>query len=288
MIVAALVLLGGAVAFATTTGGEAEPGPTTGSGPVQAGQQDIARPTGLQVRRAATYDPETGLADLTITYTAQNAPLTGPFLEVLPGAGSACPDVTWPDGDQSPNLPSTTDVTAECAWTIDPVEVPEQGTTEVRAQVALDLAGPDLGIALQEWLDKAAAATEAAVSDSQVRGTAYPAQRMQGVEIVAPPRTVSGTALSLRVYPVWPDGVDRLNTVYRSPSVGDPSSMLTAIAGGEQGIRFIDGCSGALAVQDGGLLVTALNPSPECTVLATVGNFDSVESTPFAIVTRDS
>jgi hypothetical protein len=283
------VLLGGAVAFATTSGGQAEqPETPGGSGPVQANQQDPPLPTGLTIRRSATYDPETGVADVTITYSAQNAPLTGPFLEVLPGTGSACPDVTWPEGDQSPNLPSTTDVTAECAWAVDPVEVPEQGTAEVQAQVSLDLGGPDTGIALQEWLDGSAASTVAAVSDSQVRGTAYPAQRMQAVEVVAPPRTVSGTALSLDVYPVWPDGVDRLNPVYRSPSIGDPSSLLTAIAGGEQGIRFIDGCSGALAVQDGGLLVTALNPSPECRVLATVGNFDSVESTPFAIVTRGS
>jgi serine/threonine-protein kinase len=53
-------------------------------------------------------------------------------------------------------------------------------------------------------------------------------------------------------------------------------------------VRFSDGCAGALAVQSGGLVVTALAPNPECTVLTTVGNFVDVESSPFAVVTRGS
>jgi serine/threonine-protein kinase len=193
--------------------------------------------------------------------------------------------VRWPEGDQPVNVPTTTDVTVDCAWAVESLSVPAQGTATVTAEVELDLGG-DPEAALQEWLDGAAAATTEAVEDPGVRGTAYPAQRMRGVEIVAPPRTVSGRTLTLRVLPVWPSGADRLNPVYQSPSVGEPSSMLSAIAGGEKGVRFSDGCSGALAVQNGGLVVTALSPAPECTVVASVGNFVNVASAPFAIVTR--
>jgi serine/threonine-protein kinase len=62
--------------------------------------------------------------------------------------------------------------------------------------------------------------------------------------------------------------------------------MLVAVAGGESGVRFSDGCSGALSVSSDGLTVTTLSQSPECTVRAQVGNFSDLASAPFAIVTR--
>src|SRR4029453_8954383 len=122
----------------------------------------------------------------------------------------------------------------------------------------------DPASALQQWLDDAAAATTAAVSDPQLSGTAFPVQRLRGIDIVAPARTVSQTTLRLGVFPVWPSGRDALNPLYRSPAVGSPSGLLTAVAGGEDGVRFSDGCSGALAVSSDGLVVTALTVAPDC------------------------
>jgi serine/threonine-protein kinase len=62
--------------------------------------------------------------------------------------------------------------------------------------------------------------------------------------------------------------------------------MLVAIAGGEKGVRFSDGCSGALSVSSDGLTVTTLSQAAECTVEARVGNFTDLSSQPFSIVTR--
>jgi serine/threonine-protein kinase len=110
---------------------------------------------------------------------------------------------------------------------------------------------------------------------------------LQGVEVRTPDRTVSQTALPVTLVPVWPNGADELNPLYRSPSTGRPSQMLVDVAGGESGVRFADGCSGALAVSSDGLVVTALSVAPSCTVRATVGNFTNLESSPFGITTRD-
>ena len=104
--------------------------------------------------------------------------------------------------------------------------------------------------------------------------------------VVAPPRTVSGKTLPITLLPVWPKGPDRLNPLYRSPSVGRPSSLLTAVAGGEDGVRFADACSGSLAVSSDGLVVTTLTVAPECEVDARVGNFTYLQSNAFSISTR--
>ena len=289
LVVAAVVLLGGAVAYATTSGQEPEPepeGPATAA-PAPATQQDPPLVTGLTVSRQAVYDPQAETVQLTITYAAQNAELGGPFLEVIPGTdGGDCPTVAWDGATQQQNRPTATGVTTECGWSIDPGPVPEQGTVTVTATVPLTFEGADPAGELQEWLDTAAGSTQAAITDTEISGTSYPAQRLQGVEVVAPSRTVSGTTLRLTILPVWPSGPDRLNPLYRSPTVGEPSSLLVAVAGGEEGVRFSDGCSGALAVSGGGLVVTALNVTAECSVITTVGNITDVPSSSFDIVTR--
>jgi len=251
-------------------------------------QQDRPLPTGLATTRRATVDPAKGTVDLRVTYAAQAATLSGPFLEVLPGArsGASCPAVTW-SGEgitAKRNQPSLTGVDTACAWSLSGVEVPAGGDVTVEASVPLAV---EDGAALQTWLDGVGEATTAAVTDDTVRGTAYPVQRLQGVEVRTPDRTVSQTALPVTLVPVWPNGADELNPLYRSPSSGRPSQMLVDVAGGESGVRFADGCSGALAVSSDGLVVTALSVAPSCTVRATVGNFTNLESSPFGITTRD-
>ncbi|PZF31667.1 serine/threonine-protein kinase [Curtobacterium sp. MCPF17_051] len=265
--------------------------PGTGTATAQAAnayQQDRPLPTGLATTRRATVDPVKGTVDLRVTYAAQAATLSGPFLEVLPGArsGASCPAVTW-SGEgitAKRNQPSLTGVDTACAWSLSGVEVPAGGDVTVEASVPLAV---EDGAALQTWLDGVGEATTAAVTDDAVRGTAYPVQRLQGVEVRTPDRTVSQTALPVTLVPVWPNGADELNPLYRSPSSGRPSQMLVDVAGGESGVRFADGCSGALAVSSDGLVVTALSVAPSCTVRATVGNFTNLESSPFGITTRD-
>ena len=259
---------------------------TTTAARATATQQDPSLPTGLTISRKATYEPQSGTVELTITYAAQNAALGGPFLEILPGRGGGCADVTWQGTAQEPNLPTTTGVSDDCGWSVDPGPVPAQGNASVTARFPLDLGSGDPSSSLQQWLEGAAGRTGAAVSDSQLSGTAYPVQRMQGIEVAAPQRTVSQRTLRLTLYPIWASGTDRLNPLYRSPAIGDPSSLLTAVAGGEDGVRFSDGCSGALAVSPDGLVVTALTVAPECHVAARVGNFTDLASNTFAIVTR--
>jgi hypothetical protein len=266
--------------------------PGSGTATAQAAnayQQDRPLPTGLATTRRATIDPAKGTVDLRVTYAAQAATLSGPFLEVVPGAGSgaSCPAATW-SGEgitAKRNQPSLTGVDTACAWSLSGVEVPAGGDVTVEASVPLSSVKD--GAALQTWLDGVGEATTAAVTDDSVRGTAYPVQRLQGVEVRTPDRTVSQTALPVTLVPVWPNGADELNPLYRSPSSGRPSQMLVDVAGGESGVRFADGCSGALAVSSDGLVVTALSVAPSCTVRATVGNFTNLESSPFGITTRD-
>ena len=287
VVAGAALLVVGAVVFATR-GSSNDQAPTgdTQAAAATATQQDQPAPTGLTISRAASYDPQSQTVELTITYAAQNAPLAGPFLEVIPGSGGTCPPETQWDGvQQQPNLPSSTGVTTACAWSVDPGPVPAQGNVSVTARVPLSFDGSDPSTALQSWLDDAADRTRSAVQDPQLTSTAYPVQRLQGIDIVAPARTVTAKTLHLGVFPVWPSGEDALNPLYRSPSVGDASGLLTAVAGGEKGVRFSDGC-GSLNVSQDGLLVTALTVTPECHVAAQIGNFANLSSNSFAIVTR--
>lgn len=256
------------------------------AGPVvTASQQDRALPTGLGVSRSVSYDPEKKLATVSIEYGAQNAPLTGPFLEVLPGAATsdACPAVTWSDATVTRNQASITGISVNCGWSVEGVTVPAQDAVTVTAQVSLALAGQE---ALDAWLKAAAAATTQAVSDAEVSGASYPVQRLRDIQVTTPARTVGGTALPVTLLPVWPSGPDPVNPLFTSPSVGAPSAMLDAVAGGTSGVRFSDGCAGALTVSSDGLVVTALSVSPDCTVRARVGNFTDLVSPPFGITTR--
>ncbi|PZE89906.1 serine/threonine-protein kinase [Curtobacterium sp. MCBD17_008] len=311
LVVAAVVWLPGA----------GRKGPPTGAGTAQAAsayQQDRPLPTGLTTTRKAVVDPQAGSVEVSITYSAQTAPLSGPLLEVLPGADedADCPAVTWSGEGVTAkrNQPSLTGVDTACAWSLTGVEIEAGGSVTVQASVPQDVVAASGsgdagsggtgaggsgtggsgsggsgsgGSGLQEWLDAVGEATTAAVTDQEVTGTAYPVQRLQGVDVRTPDRTVSQTTLPVTLVPVWPSGADELNPLYRSPSAGKPSEMLTDVAGGESGVRFADGCSGALAVSSDGLVVTALSVAPSCTVRATVGNFTNLESQPFGITTRD-
>lgn len=291
LIIGAVMVLIGVSIFAVAKGGGRIGSKHKSSGTVKASQQDDDLPTGLGIQREATYDDATQTINLTITYQAQNAPLEGPFLEVIPGAteDADCPDVTWPGGtDARHNLTTTSGLSVACGWAIDPDPIPAKQHVQAQAQITMALDGDDAESALQAWLAQAASATTKAVTDSTVKSTYYPVQRLQDITVKAPDRVVNQTDLELSLLPVWPSGQDDLNPLYRSPSTGQPSSMLQAVAGGETGVRFSDGCAGALTVTSNGLHVAAQQLSDSCVVNARVGNFTDLESNSFQITGHES
>lgn len=254
---------------------------------VEANQQDQALPTGLSVARTAQFNPETEQITLEITYAAQHAPLSGEFLEVLPATdqdGSSCPPVTWDGVSAKQHSSSSTGLRAECGWQLEDVKIPANEQLTVSATLPGSVADQ---AELKEWLELAAASTTETLQNPDASTTAYPVQRLQDIRVQTPSRTVSQTPLPITLVPVWPSGADELNPLYQSPSSGSPSQMLQDIAGGEDGVRFSDSCAGAVAISSDGLTVTALSVTSECRLHASVGNFTSLESSPFSITTRD-
>lgn len=285
LAISALAVATGAAFFAVKAHAPATP--AAASAAVKATQQDRPTPTGLTIARNAEYDPQAHKVHLTITYSAQNAPLTGPFLEVLPGTdGADCPGVDWPEAPQQRNLPTATGISTACSWSLQTGVIAPQQSQTVTASLTLPDALEASSDALQQWLDAAAAATTAATSDGQVTSTSYPVQRLQSVEVQAPDRTVTGKQLPLTLFPVWPSGPDHLNPLYRSPAVGSATSMLVSIAGGGGGVRFSDGCSGGVVVSEDGHDVTTLSVTPSCVINARVGNFSDLSSNEFSIISR--
>jgi len=249
--------------------------------------QDAALPTGLTISREASYEPSSGQVRLTVAYAAQKAPLSGDFLEVIPGLadGEACPAVTWDGASVSRNQASITGLDVECGWKVSGLEVPAGGAAQVTAKVSVSPADQQ---ALDAWLRAGSQATTAATQDPAVKGTAYTVQRLKGVEVRTPARVVTPSPLKITLVPVWAGGADELNPLYVSPASGKPSQMLAAVSGGEKGVRFSDGCGGALAVDSAGLTVTALQITPQCTVRASVGNFTELQSPSFGITSRET
>ncbi|WP_394251270.1 serine/threonine-protein kinase [Arthrobacter pityocampae] len=283
---AVLLLVGMIVGF-VVIGPAGQEVASGGSGdPLSAQAQDTALPTGLTISRAAAYEPSSGRVRLTLTYAAQKAPLSGEFLEVIPAIadGDACPAVTWEGASVKRNQASITGLDVACGWSLSDLQIPAGGSVQVTASVAAQPADQQ---ALDAWVRGASEKTSAATQDPTVAGTAYPVQRLTGVEVRTPTRVVTPSPLQITLLPVWAGGPDELNPLYVSPASGKPSQMLTAVTGGEQGLRFADGCGGALAVDSSGLTVTALQISPECTVRASVGNFTELQSATFGITSRE-
>lgn len=248
-------------------------------------QQDQILPSGLGISRQAKYSPRSGEVELTLTYAAQKTPLRGEFFESVPAIadGGTCPNVLWEGAKAVRNQQSINGVSGKCGWQLTEVSIPKQSTAQIRAKLNLDIADQQ---ALDQWLKSVAESTATAMKDPATQGSAYPVQRLQDIAVKTPTRTVSQTPLPVKLIPVWPSGPDELNPIYASPASGKPTTVLQAVSQGEAGVRFADGCSGALAVSKDGLVVTALSVSPQCTVRATVGNFTELVSNQFSITTR--
>ncbi|MCU1519546.1 MAG: serine/threonine protein kinase [Pseudarthrobacter sp.] len=284
---AALLLVAMVVGFVVLSPAGQQAAPLAAGSPLSTQLQDAALPTGLTISRTASYEPSTGEVRLTVAYAAQKAPLSGDFLEVVPGLadGDTCPAVTWSDASVSRNQASVTGVDVKCGWKVSGLEIPAGGSFQVTAKVPVT---PSDQQAIDAWLRSGSEATKGATTDPAVKGTSYPVQRLQGVEVRTPARVVTPSPLTITLVPVWASGADELNPLYVSPASGKPSQMLDAVTGGEKGLRFSDACGGALAVDSSGLTVTALQISPQCTVRASVGNFTELQSQGFSITSREN
>lgn len=268
---------------------EADLGQTTDDGSsgqvVQTDLSDDPLPTGLEVTRTAEYDPAGDRLDVTVTYTAGDAPLTGPFLEVVPPAedGDQCPGVSWAGARQPSTIVTSTGVAGGCNYSVEVGTIPEHGSVDVEYSIEIDLGDdPD---AVDAWLARASETTTATLAGSSVHPDAFPVQRLTDISIDIPSAITTATGpLRVRLLPVWvsgPSGPDQVNPLFDS-TIGQSTEMLDKVAGGAQNVRLIDACNQALSIT-GSNAVSVLRAAPDCQILARVGNFDELESGVFSI-----
>lgn len=256
---------------------------------ITASENAQTSPAGLGMSWTAESDPASGDVRLSITISAENAPLEGAFLTILPPIGDeqTCPSVLWDDeASVSRNVPSVTGVSSECGWSIEPGVVAARSQSTLTATITPD--EPFDAVSLSEWVRSIAAATHSATADPDVKGSAYPAQRLTSVQVRVANSVVTSSPLTVTLVPVWPSGPDELNPIYVSPSSGRATSVLTAVAGGVQGVSFADGCAGSLVVATDGRTVSTVGASSSCVLRAQVGNFLNLTSNTFSIVNSGS
>ncbi len=300
VVAGALVVLAGAVLFVVLRGGGAdEPGPadptasTAAGGPAQATvNEDQPSPAGLDLTRTATWDPETQQVSLTLDYSAERAPLSGEVLEVLQDPDGLCPtDMTWDGPQPEANQVSTTSIDVACGWSLDigTIQPRQSATFDVTFTLPLEIEdGGDADSALAQWLDGVKATTSMALQDPQVNPSvsSYPVQRLVGVTVQTDTSTVIGRVLPVSIYPVWPPGGDQTTPIFVTGAVGDPSSVVAAIAGGNDGIKLSTSCPSEVTISN--QVVSANSPTDACTINAEVGNLEQVMSGAFAVITRGS
>ena len=245
-------------------------------------------PSGLGTRIEGTYNPQDKSARLTFEFSSQKSALRGDILQVLPGVeGDSCASVTWDAGQASSgvakNQSSVTAVDVPCSWNLSGVSIPANGVVQVRANVSAEFKDSR---AFEEWVNRIDSETSKAISDREVRSTAYPIQRLRSIELRVPSRVVNQSVLPVTVVPVWPSGADELNPLMVLPRTGEFSTLVQAISPDAQLISFSDGCSGHVLVSEDQRVVTALSVTSKCRLNAQIGNFTNLSSSDFAIITR--
>ena len=195
--------------------------------------------------------------------------------------------MTWDAGQASSgvakNQSSVTAVDVPCSWNLSGVSIPANGVVQVRANVSAEFKDSR---AFEEWLNRIDSETLKAISDREVRSTAYPIQRLRSIELRVPSRVVNQSVLPVTVVPVWPSGADELNPLMVLPRTGEFSTLVQAISPDAQLISFSDGCSGHVLVSEDQRVVTALSVTSKCRLNAQIGNFTNLSSSDFAIITR--
>ncbi|WP_298591811.1 serine/threonine-protein kinase [uncultured Rothia sp.] len=284
-ILGSLILVG-VLAFVGLSGGKGSS--KTAESWSASSRSSASLPSGLGTRIEGTYNPRDKSARLTFEFSSQKSALRGDILQVLPGVeGGSCASVTWDAGQASSgvskNQSSVTAVDVPCSWNLSEVSIPANGVVQVRANVSAEFKDSR---AFEEWVNRIDSETSKAISDREVRSTAYPIQRLRSIELRVPSRVVNQSVLPVTVVPVWPSGADELNPLMVLPRTGEFSTLVQAISPDAQLISFSDGCSGHVLVSEDQRVVTALSVTSKCRVNAQIGNFTNLSSSDFAIITR--
>lgn len=284
-ILGSLILVG-VLAFVGLSGGKGSS--KTAESWSASSRSSASLPSGLGTRIEGTYNPRDKSARLTFEFSSQKSALRGDILQVLPGVeGGSCASVTWDAGQASSgvakNQSSVTAVDVPCSWNLSGVSIPANGVVQVRANVSAEFKDSR---AFEEWLNRIDSETSKAISDREVRSTAYPIQRLRSIELRVPSRVVNQSVLPVTVVPVWPSGADELNPLMVLPRTGEFSTLVQAISPDAQLISFSDGCSGHVLVSEDQRVVTALSVTSKCRLNAQIGNFTNLSSSDFAIITR--
>ena len=284
-ILGSLILVG-VLVFVGLNGGKGSP--KTAESWSASSRSSASLPSGLGTRIEGTYNPRDKSARLTFEFSSQKSALRGDILQVLPGVeGGSCASVTWDAGQASSgvakNQSSVTAVDVPCSWNLSGVSIPANGVVQVRANVSAEFKDSR---AFEEWLNRIDSETLKAISDREVRSTAYPIQRLRSIELRVPSRVVNQSVLPVTVVPVWPSGADELNPLMVLPRTGEFSTLVQAISPDAQLISFSDGCSGHVLVSEDQRVVTALSVTSKCRLNAQIGNFTNLSSSDFAIITR--
>lgn len=284
-ILGSLILVG-VLVFVGLNGGKGSP--KTAESWSASSRSSASLPSGLGTRIEGTYNPRDKSARLTFEFSSQKSALRGDILQVLPGVeGGSCASVTWDAGQASSgvakNQSSVTAVDVPCSWNLSEVSIPANGVVQVRANVPAEFKDSR---AFEEWLNRIDSETSKAISDREVRSTAYPIQRLRSIELRVPSRVVNQSVLPVTVVPVWPSGADELNPLMVLPRTGEFSTLVQAISPDTQLISFSDGCSGHVLVSEDQRVVTALSVTSKCRLNAQIGNFTNLSSSDFAIITR--
>lgn len=284
-ILGSLILVG-MLAFVGLSGGKGSS--KTAESWSASSRSSASLPSGLGTRIEGTYNPRDKSARLTFEFSSQKSALRGDILQVLPGVeGGSCASVTWDAGQASSgvskNQSSVTAVDVPCSWNLSGVSIPANGVVQVRANVSAEFKDSR---AFEEWVNRIDSETSKAISDREVRSTAYPIQRLRSIELRVPSRVVNQSVLPVTVVPVWPSGADELNPLMVLPRTGEFSTLVQAISPDAQLISFSDGCSGHVLVSEDQRVVTALSVTSKCRLNAQIGNFTNLSSSDFAIITR--
>ncbi|WP_304024945.1 serine/threonine-protein kinase [Rothia mucilaginosa] len=263
-ILGSLILVG-VLAFVGLSGGKGSS--KTAESWSASSRSSASLPSGLGTRIEGTYNPRDKSARLTFEFSSQKSALRGDILQVLPGVeGGSCASVTWDAGQASSgvakNQSSVTAVDVPCSWNLSGVSIPANGVVQVRANVSAEFKDSH---AFEEWVNRIDSETSKAISDREVRSTAYPIQRLRSIELRVPSRVVNQSVL---------------------PRTGEFSTLVQAISPDAQLISFSDGCSGHVLVSEDQRVVTALSVTSKCRVNAQIGNFTNLSSSDFAIITR--
>lgn len=282
------VLTGGGVAVAQGLGGDRGPGGSTSGTTAGTDVQESLLPgddlpSGLTTDRAMAYDPATGVGTLTLTYSAGDAPLTGPFFESIPPAqeGQSCPVVEWQGRPQYGTDVRSTGIDDPCGFNVDVGTIDAEQSVDVVAQVEVDLG--DDPEAVDEWLDRARQTTTADLESDAVTSGLYPVQRLADIRMEVQSGLTMGTFdVKVQLIPVWVDGTEDITQpLFNTQQPGQPSTVLTDVAGGLANVRLRENCSGALSVEN--YKVSVVRPAEDCTLEAEVGEYDGIIGGPFTI-----